>query len=457
MNLTSFATFATCIVGGCWLAGCSPSTGPALEAGTASATIDSPAEAEAFVAVATAAAPAADGQLADTTLQRSPAATASSAAGAPEWSRWLGPNGNGASDETGLLRTFPTDGPQVLWRAALGTGFSAIAVAGGRVATLFGAEGREFVVCFDAATGEELWKVDSDEDFAAGRAFGPRAMPVVDAGRVYSVGASGQMLCLDAANGDVIWRVHLVEEHNAPLSDEEGLSSTPLVDGGRLLVQAGRSLYAFDKSSGELLWQALDEPMSHASPAIVTLDGRRQLLVLTAGNLVGLSPEDGREIWRHVQQAVNIANPVVGPGNRIFAGAAYGYGCQLIEVKGASARQVYKNAVLGSHHATPILHAGNLYGFDDRNGIFKCVDFATGEERWEAREVGKGNIVLADGQLIVINEEGELLLAPVSPEGFRPTAQARVLRGTCYTAPSLADGRLYLRSDGELVCISLRD
>jgi outer membrane protein assembly factor BamB len=265
------------------------------------------------------------------------------------------------------------------------------------------------------------------------------------------------MLCLDAAKGDVIWRVNLVDEHNAPLSEEEGLSSTPLVDGARLLVQAGRTLYALDKSSGELLWQALDEPMSHASPAIVTLDGRRQLLVLTAGNLVGLSPEDGREIWRHEQQAVNIANPVVGPGNRIFAGAAYGYGCQLIEVRGASARQVYKNAVLGSHHATPILHDGHLYGFDDRNGIFKCVEFATGEEIWEAREVGKGNIVLADGQLIVINEEGDLLLAPVSPEGFHPTARARVLRGTCYTAPSLADGRLYLRSDGELVCISLRD
>ena len=373
------------------------------------------------------------------------------------WPIWRGPQGTGISSETGLLHSFPDSGPPILWRAKLGTGYSGIAVADGRAFTLYGAGGREYVACFDVNSGQELWKVDSDSDFAEGRSPGPRAMPCVDGDRVYTVGASGHMLCLDANSGNEIWTIDLTKDFGMRLH-EEGLSPSPLIDGEKLIIVAGTrgaSVLALNKMDGKVIWKSLGEPVNHATPSLVNIDGRRQLLVLTAQNLVGLSPEDGSELWRFPQQAVNIATPVAGPDNQVFIGASYGFGCQLVKVRGGKAEQVYKNNNMASHHATPVLYDGYLYGFHDRVGLFKCIDFASGEEQWVSREAGKGNIMIADGQIILLNEEGTLMLAPVSPQEFAPTASVQLLKGTCYTAPTLADGKLFLRSDQEMVCIDL--
>ena len=372
------------------------------------------------------------------------------------WASWRGPNANGISDETGLIQRFPEDGPKVLWRANLGSGFSGLAVAGGRVFTLFGEDGREKVVCFNADTGRELWKIDSDSDYAEGRSYGPRAMPVVDGSLVYTVGASGQLFCLRAASGKKVWEMNLYEKFNMRLH-EEGLSPTPLVDGKKLIVLVGTAVFALDKTNGKVIWKSLKEKMNHASPKLATIDGRRQLLVLTGSNLVGLSPEDGSELWRHPQRGANNATPVVGPGNRIFTAASYGFGSQLVKIADGVAQQVYKNNVLATHHATAVYYQGHLYGFHDRPGIFKCVDFASGEEKWVSRASGKGKLIIADGQIILISEYGSLMLAPVSAKGFEPTAKFRLVKGTCYTAPSLVGGKLYVRSNKQMACVDMRN
>lgn len=373
-----------------------------------------------------------------------------------DWPRWRGPHGTGKSNETGLIRKFPESGPEILWRAKLGTGFSGLTVSDGRVFTLFGAEGRERNVCFDANTGREIWNIDSDADFAQGRSFGPRATPYVEGEHVYIVGASGMLFCLKAATGEKVWSFNIYDKFRMK-PHEEGLSCSPLVDGKKLIVLAGTSAFAFDKKNGELVWQALKEKMNHTTPKFAAIAGRKQLLVLTGQNLVGLDPESGRELWRHPQRAVNCATPVVGPHDQIFTAAAYGFGCQLIKLTDGTATQIYKNNSLATHHATAVLHEGHLYGFHDRPGIFKCVDFATGKEKWQSRSPGKGKLIIADGQMIVITEYGELVLAPVSPDGFRATAKARVVQGTCYTAPTLVNGKLYLRSDREMVCINIKE
>lgn len=375
-----------------------------------------------------------------------------------DWPHWRGPHGNNISEETGLLHRFPASGPNVLWRQKLGTGFSGLSVAGGRVFTLFGENGREKIACFDADTGDERWKIDSDADFAQGRSYGPRATPWVDGDRVYVVGASGMLFCLEAATGAKVWSFNIYDKFDMQrFVHPEGLSCSPVIDGDNLLVLAGNSALAFNKRSGELVWRALDEKMNHTTPTLATIDGRKQLLVLTGSNLVGLDPASGRELWRHEQRGVNCASPVVGPDDQVFTAASYGFGCQLVRVAGGAARQVYKNNALATHHATAVLYEGCLYGFHDRPGIFKCVDFRTGEEKWVSRAPGKGKLIIADRQMIIVTERGELVLAPVSAEGFRETASARVLEGTCYTAPSLAGGRLYLRSDQEMVCLQLRE
>lgn len=372
-----------------------------------------------------------------------------------DWPHWQGPDGNGISRETGLIHEFPADGPKVLWRAKLGAGFSGLSVAGGRVYTQFGENGREKIVCFDADTGRELWKVDSDADFAQGDSLGPRATPCVDGDRAFTVGALGMLSCLEALTGKTVWSFNLYDKFGMRPHDE-GLSCSPSIDGQRLIVLAGASAFAFDKANGTVVWRTLDEPMNHSTPTFATLGGRRQLVVLTGGNLVGLDPKSGAELWRHEQPAVNCASPVVGPNDCVFAAASYGFGCQLVKVAAGSATQVYKNDVLAAHHATPVLYKGHLYGFHDREGIFKCVEFASGKEQWISRSPGKGKAIVADGQMILITEEGDLALAVASPERYSETAKARVVEGTCYTAPTLANGKLYVRSDKEMVCIEMK-
>lgn len=378
------------------------------------------------------------------------------AAGDFDWPRWRGPDGTGMSRETGLIHTFPSNGPRVLWRKTLGTGHSGLTIAGGRVFTLFGNGGREWVACFHANSGREIWKVDSDTDFARGRTFGPRSTPVVDGNRVYAVGASGRVHCLDIAAGKRVWSFNVYDKYGMR-PHEEGLSCSPLIDGERLILLAGNSVFAFDKSNGKLVWRSLNEKMNHSTPRFAKLDGRKQLVVLTGSNLVGLDPNSGKELWRHAQRAVNCATPVVGPGQQIFVAAAYGFGSQLVKVSGGTAQQVYKNQTLATHHATALLYGGHLYGFHDRPGLFKCVEFATGKEKWVSRSPGKGKLIIADGQMILITEGGTLVLARPDPAGYRETAQARrLLRGTCYTAPSLAAGKLYVRCDKEMVCIDMK-
>ncbi|MCH7727646.1 MAG: PQQ-like beta-propeller repeat protein, partial [Planctomycetes bacterium] len=376
--------------------------------------------------------------------------------GTKRWPHWRGPNGNGISSETGLLHEFPASGPKILWRKTLGTGFSGLTVSGGRVFTMFGEDGREKIVCFNADTGREIWKIDNDADFDKGRSFGPRSTPCVEGNRVYTVGASGKLHCLEAGSGKTVWSFNIYDKFNMRrFFNEEGVCCSPLIDGKKLIVLAGISAFAFDKTNGKLIWQVLKEKTRHSTPTFATIGDRKQLVVLTGSNLVGLDPESGRELWRHPQGGA-CASPVVGPDNQIFTAASYGAGGQLVKIAGGTATQLYKTNTLSTHHATAMLYKGHLYGFHDRPGIFKCVEFATGRERWVSRSPGKGKLIIADGQMIIITEYGALVLAKPSPDGYSETAKSRIIKGTCYTAPTLANGKLYVRSDQEMVCIEMR-
>jgi outer membrane protein assembly factor BamB len=376
-------------------------------------------------------------------------------AGKFDWPHWRGPNGNNHSSEVGLIHTFPESGPKILWRKPLGSGFSGLTVSGGRVFTLFGDSGRENIICFNANTGREIWKIDNDADFKEGRSFGPRSTPCVEGDKVYAVGASGKLHCLEAATGKTVWSFNIYEKYSMRVHFE-GLSCSPQIDGKKLIVAAGTAVFAFDKTDGKLIWRALKEKMNHSTPVFATVDDRKQLVVLTGNNLVSLDPASGKELWKYPQRGANCVTPIVGPENQIFTAAAYGFGSQMVKIANGTATQVYKNNTLSTHHATAMLYKGNLYGFHDRPGIFKCVEFATGKEKWSSRSPGKGKLIIADGQMIIITEYGGLVLAKPSPNSYQETAKARVVKGTCYTAPTLANGKLYVRSDKEMVCIDFR-
>lgn len=391
---------------------------------------------------------------------------------AGDWPQWLGAERNGVSAETGLLAEWPEAGPDVLWRAKLGKGFSGIAVVGDRLYTMYAETGSEYAVCLNAADGEVVWRVKTGDYYQEKQGGdGPRSTPTVDGEVVYVLSAEGTLYSLTADTGGKIWQKSLVEVFGSAVP-RWGFSTSPLVEGdllfvevgglkGNILVnmvikrQAGSTVAAIDKKTGRTLWTSLDDKMSYSSPIAYMVGGARQVAFFTAYALVGLSPQDGKLLWRFpwkTRYDVSAATPIFMPPDRIFISSG-GDGA-VVRVKEDGVEQVWKNSEMKNHFGTSVYLDGYLYGFDE--SILKCIDAQTGEEKWKARGYAKGTLIAADGYLIVLGEQGNLGLVEATPEGFVETAGFQVMNARCWTAPSLADGTVYLRDESEIVAVDLR-
>lgn len=391
-------------------------------------------------------------------------ASGDEAGGGSDWPQYRGPDRNGISAETGILTSWAEDGPRVLWRTELGDGYSGIAVADGRAYTMYGRGDDEFVLCLDAGTGERLWRHRTDANRRDGQGGGPRSTPTVDRGIVYALGARGRLVALNAKNGREIWSRDLGDDLGARVP-RWGVSTSPLVEDDRLLVKAGgssgRSLVAFNRRNGEIVWTAGDDEPAYSSPIAVTIHGTRQVVFFTKKGLVAVSPDDGEEYWRvpwKTSWGVNAAMPIFLPPDRIFISTSYDVGATLVRVRksgdGFRAEEVWRSRVMKNHFNTSVLHEGHIYGFDD--ATLKCIDAATGEQKWRARGFAKGSLIVADGHLIIFGERGQLAVAAASPEGYEEKARARIFSGKTWTMPTLSHGRLYLRNEEELLALDLR-
>ncbi|HKV07849.1 MAG TPA: PQQ-binding-like beta-propeller repeat protein [Thermoanaerobaculia bacterium] len=397
---------------------------------------------------------------------------------AADWPQFRGPNRNGVAPETRLLTSWPEGGPPVVWRAKGGKGYSGIAVSEGRAYTQWaegeGEKGSEYAVALDAATGKELWRVRTDSMYRdpSGNGDGPRATPAVDGDRLFVMTGRGKLHALDTKTGKILWHHDLAALGGSVGAGGEGsFCSSPLVLGERVFVEIGagkerrgnRSFAAFDKATGKILWTAENDPAGFSAPQAVTLAGVPQILFFSGSGLVALAPENGRVYWRYpwkTQLDVNAVLPVILPGDRIFVSSGYDVGNALVQVtrsgKGFTAREVWKGRNMSSLFSSFVLHDGHLYGFHKR--IFKCVDPNTGEEKWKDDSFNVGSLLLAGGNLVVLNETGELGLVEATPAAFKPIVRARVLSGRTITSPALADGRLYARNNtDEIVCLKLSD
>ena len=394
--------------------------------------------------------------------------TAGATLTAQDWSQFLGPSRDGTYSGTPLAVRWPADGPRRLWARPVGAGFAGPAVVGDRV-ILFHRVGRsEVVEALAVDTGDTVWRYDYPTTYRDDFGFdeGPRSVPVVVDGRVYTFGAQGQLHAVDLETGAGIWREDTHDRYQVA-KGFFGAAGAPLVEDGRVIANVGGrrgGIVAFDAATGDELWTATTDEASYSSPVGATFGGRRHALVFTRAGLVGLDPTSGevrfQKRWRsRLGASVNAATPLV-VDDRVFISASYGTGAALLRVDETRLVEEWSgDDSMTNHYATAVVHDGVLYGYHGRQEYspsLRAVDLRTGAVHWSEDRFGAGTVTLAGDHLVILRETGQLLLAEASPDGLAPLAQAEILPGTVRAYPAVADGRLYARNTDTLVAVDLR-
>ena len=382
---------------------------------------------------------------------------------AGDWPHYRGPAQNGSTPES--IGAFPVGGPRVLWRAQLGTGLSSVTVADGRVFSAGYKDGKEVLQCLSPANGRVLWT----HGWAAklGNYLfegGPRATPTVDGERVYMLGADGHVVCVSAAGGKLIWETNIVSEF-AGRRPDWGFSGSPTIDGKNVILDSGgkgASTVALNKLTGELSWKSGDDEAGYGSAVVTSLGGTRRVLLLKSDALVALNSADGGEAWRFdwkTSYKVNAATPLL-VGEKAIISAAYNHGAAMVDFSGGKPSQTWFTKNLHAHFNSPVHSGGSIFGMDGeagkRRSSLVCLDLASGDEKWRAKQVNNGSLIVAGDKLLILTEAGELVLAAASGAAYKEIARAKVLSGRCWVQPVLANGKIFCRNNtGELVALDL--
>jgi outer membrane protein assembly factor BamB len=392
--------------------------------------------------------------------------------GSGDWPQWRGPDRSGVARDTGLLKSWPAEGPRLVWKAeGLGGGHSTPSIARGRI---FGMSYRgedEFVWALDGANGKPLWATRiAAANFSIGRQAhaGSSSTPAVDGNRLYALGISGDLICLQVADGKLVWKKNLVSDFGGSVPGW-GYSESPLVDGEKVIATPGgqqATLVALNKANGDVLWKAQvpGGDNAHYSSAIVAdVDGQRQYIQFLGGGVVGVAAKDGKFLWRYESPAnriANIATPIYRD-HHVFAASAYNTGGGLARLatnsSGVSATEVYFTRRMQNHHGGMVLVGDHLYGFDGSN--LTCLNWKSGDVAWSDRSVGKGSVVSADGHLYVRGEGGSVALVEATPTGYVEKSRFETpdrSREPAWAHPVVAGGRLYLRDQDVLFCYDVK-
>ena len=379
------------------------------------------------------------------------------------WPQWRGPNRDGVSKETGLLKQWPADGPPLVWKAAgAGRGYSSFSIADGKLYTMGLRGDREYVVAFDVATGKEAWATPHGSAFRNDRGDGPRGTPTVDGDRVYALGGSGDLSALDARTGKIVWSKNVLKAFGGE-NITWGISESPLVLGNKVLVNPGgpgASIVALNKADGSLIWKSQSDKAGYSSGIPVEINGATQVVFFTSERAVGLDAKDGRLLWDYSRPANNVANvatPIVR-ANRVFISSDYGTGGGVVEIKPDNkAQEIWFTKDMRNHHSSSVLIGDYLYGFS--SAILTAIKFDTGEIAWRNRSVGKGSLVYADGNLYCFSENGVVGLVEATPTGYKEKGRFRILQDQLptWTHPVVAGGRLYLRDQDTIYAFDVKE
>ncbi|MFM8471250.1 MAG: PQQ-binding-like beta-propeller repeat protein [Limisphaerales bacterium] len=386
-----------------------------------------------------------------------------------EWPTWRGPKRDGSSTETGLLKSWPKEGPPLAWKATgCGTGYSSVAVVDGRVITMGDGPDGARVLAFSVKDGSALWQSEVIGK-PGGNYPGTRCTPTVSDGRVYALGQFGDFVCVDAKTGKTLWTKSLQKDFGGGFAGWN-YTESPLVEGKKVVLTPGGkrgTMVALDKQTGELIWQSKDWTESAAYSSIVPWDfgGRHQYVQFTESSVAGIDAENGALLWRAARKGATatIPTPVLS-GDLVFVTSGYGVGCNLFKLKkdtgGIATEEVYANKNMVNHHGGVILLGKHLYGHSDSGG-WTCLDMATGEVAWKSGGVGKGAIAYADGHFYCRSEggKGTIGLIEATPTGYKETGrfdQPDRSGKNSWAHPVIAGGKLYLRDMDVLLCYDVK-
>lgn len=388
-----------------------------------------------------------------------------------DWPQWRGPDRNDLSKETGLLQSWPSEGPKQLWLfKEAGVGYSGFSIVKGRLYTLGAREGAEHLIAVDTASGKEVWHAKIGSVLKNGYGDGPRGTPSVDGEFVYALSGSGDLICAAVADGKVAWQKSMRDFGGQ--KPGWGYTESVLVDDGKVVCTPGGSkgaIVALDKKTGALIWQSKDftDGAQYASLVPVNHNSSRQYIQLTMRHVAGVSAADGKLLWQadFPGSTAVVPTPIFHDG-KVYVTAGYGVGSKLVKLGPEHAvSEVYFNKVMKNHHGGTILLDGHVYGYSDGPG-WVCQEFETGSEVWaEKNALGKGAIAYADGRFYCLAEnDGTVALIEASSKGWKehgrfklnPLSDQRSSSGHIWTHPVITEGRLYLRDQELLFCFDVK-
>jgi len=394
------------------------------------------------------------------------------------WPSWRGPNRDGVSTETGLLRTWPTEGPPLLWQVkGLGRAYSSVAISGGKIFTMGSRRRSTELIALDLKTGKELWS-------AKVGGGSPNCTPTVDGDLVYALGRNGDLVCAKTGDGSIVWKKSFPRDFGGRMMSGWGYSESPLVDGDRLICTPGAGdamIAALNKKTGDVIWKAAlpddvgdrgKDGAAYSSIVISNAAGVKQYVQLTGKGIISVAAKDGKTLWtynRVANRTANIPTPIV-TGDYVFCSTGYGIGAALLKVvkdgSGLKAEEVYflNSRTLQNHHGGMVLVDGHVYcGHGHGQGFPICVELKTGKVKWGGgRTRGPGSnsaaIVYADGHLYFRYENGVMALIEATPKEYRLKGSFKLasVNGPSWPHPVVYDGKLYLRDNDTLMCYDIK-
>ena len=384
----------------------------------------------------------------------------------PAFPQYRGPQSQGRIEEEGLLASWPKGGPPEIYRQPVGFGYAGFVVGGGLAFTIEQRRENEVVVAYDFKTGTEVWTHAYPAAFVEQMGGdGPRATPTLDGARLYSLGAEGELVCLSAATGKVHWSRNILSETKSR-NLEWGMSGSPLIVGEKVIVTGsglgGDSALAYEKSTGEPVWSSDVGQPSYASLVLAELVGRPQLLNFAGYALNGLDPETGVKLWttewRGNNNAINAAQPLLLGDDRVFISTGYGKGAAAFKIRevgdGLGVEELWTSIAMKNKFNSSVVVDGHIYGLDE--GILACLDAETGKRVWKGGRYGHGQLLYAEGNLIVLGEKGQLALVRATPEKHQEISEFQAIRGKTWNNFALAGGLLLVRNGKEMSMFDLR-